>query len=675
MGDEHVFIIGFDILPSHSSGSRTAPKFACVIMRNGVILNEYPEVTRGALLKLVRTISPKWLCTDNIFEIVPNSKSLFRLASRIPNKTRIVQVTGVPPHQIQLKILARRYGLHIRGKPTALESARIAAQLASRGIGHSLECFSEQTEIKVTRGRKPGSGGQSANRYRRRIHSEIQQITRHIESQLKNTGIDYDIDVRTSDFGYASARLITNASLPVIRSKIEAKRGGDFNILISPVRKRVEFIPIEPSSQVSDMKPKYYILGIDPGTTAAYCLLTLDGKIKVLRSRKGFTRADLIREVYETGIPILVASDVPQLPHFLEKIASTVNASVFTPAKAIPVSEKQELAREYGNESKIRNAHERDALTAAVYAYRSVLPKLEQIDRIIRDEQLTINRNHLKALVIKGISINEARATLEREGSEIVETIPEEQSAQPSEVALTQERFEALKKRLDEYDDENQLLAEKVEDLTRFVEYLKFRESELMDSLEIVTQENYWKIKRDRELQKSKESLRKADAEIAHLRKQETAMKSRLDLLKGVRHLEMKGDMLAVKVIPHFTRESIDEYELKVGLKRGDIVLFEDASGGGAQTAGLLINKEIRAVVVDTPLSHLPREELVRSLIPIIDAEDVELRRIDEFAFISRKKFENLFQAFLKEVREQARKKGEEQLIQLIERYKREIER
>jgi predicted RNase H-like nuclease (RuvC/YqgF family) len=675
MGDEHVFIIGFDILPSYSPGSRTAPKFACVIMRNGVILNEYPEISRGALLKLVQTISPRWLCTDNIFEIVPNSKSLFRLASRIPNKTRIVQVTGVPPHQIQLKILARRHGLHVRGKPTAIESARIAAQLASRGIGHSLECFSEQTEIKVTRGRKPGSGGQSANRYRRRIHSEIQQITRHIESQLKNARIDYDIDVRTSDFGYASARLITNASLPVIRSKIEAKRGGDFNILISPVRKRVEFIPIEPSSQVSDMKPKYYILGIDPGTTAAYCLLTLDGKVKVLRSRKGLTRADLIREVYETGIPILVASDVPQLPHFLEKIASTVNASVFTPAKAIPVSEKQELAREYGNGAKIRNAHERDALTAAVYAYRSVLPKLEQIDRIIRDEQLTINRNHLKALVIKGISINEARATLEREGSEIVENIPEEQPAQPSEVALTQERFDALRRRLDEYEDENQLLAEKVEDLTRFVEYLKFRESELMDSLEIVTQENYWKIKRDRELQKSKESLRKADAEIAHLRKQETAMKSRLDLLKGVRHLEMKGDMLAVKVIPHFTRESIDEYELKVGLKRGDIVLFEDASGGGAQTAGLLINKEIRAVVVDTALSHLPREELVRSLIPIIDAEDVELRRIDEFAFISRKKFDNLFQAFLKEVREQARKKGEEQLIQLIERYKREIER
>jgi len=675
MGDESVFIIGFDILPSHSPGSRSAPKFACVIMKDGVILNEYPEISRGAILKIVKTIAPKWFCTDNIFEIVPDSKSLFQLASRIPNGTRIVQVTGVPPHQIQLKTLARRHGINIRGKPSPLESAAIAAQLASKGIGHSLECFSEQTEIKVTRARKPGSGGQSANRYRRRIHSEIQQMTRFIESQLKAAEIEYDIDVRASDFGYASARLITNAPLPVIRSKIDAKRGGDFNILISPVRKRVEFVPLEPTIHVSEIKPKYYILGVDPGTTAAYCLLSLDGKVKVLKSRKGLTRADMIREVYEYGIPVMLASDVPQAPHFIEKIASTVNAIVYTPAKAIPVAEKQELARTYTDHIRVRNAHERDALTAAVYAFRSILPKLQQIDRMIKEEQLTLDRNHLKALVIKGTPINEALASLERSNAEIVDAIPVEQPVQSPEEKLTQERFDTLKNRLEQTESENQVLTERVEDLTRFVEYLKFRESELEHSLEIVTQDNYWRIKRDREVEKSKSSLKKAEADIARLRKQEARMESRLELLKGVRRLEMRGDMLAVKVIPHFTRESVEEYNHKVGLKAGDIILFEDASGGGLQTAGILIEKQIRAVVVDTPLSHLPREELVRALIPIINAKEVDLRRIDEFAFISRKKFESVLQSFIKDVREQARQKGEEQLVKLIERYKREIER
>ena len=95
--NENVFIIGFDILPAHSPRSKKTPKFACVIMHDGVIINEYPEISRGALLKLTREINPKWLCTDNIFEIVPDSKSLFGLVDRIPTETRIVQVTGIPP--------------------------------------------------------------------------------------------------------------------------------------------------------------------------------------------------------------------------------------------------------------------------------------------------------------------------------------------------------------------------------------------------------------------------------------------------------------------------------------------------------------------------------------------------------------------------------------------------
>ena len=221
MSEDGVFIIGFDILPSHSASSKKTPKFACVITRDEIVLNEYPEISRGALLKLVREVSPKWFCTDNIFEIVPDTKSLFHLVDRIPTETRIVQVTGVPPRQTPLKILAKRHGLISRGKPNPLESARIAAQLASRGVGYSLECFSEQTEIKVTRGRKPGRGGQSANRFRRRVHSQIQQMTRFIESQMKEAEIEYDLDIRASDFGYASARLVSYAPLPTIATLLK----------------------------------------------------------------------------------------------------------------------------------------------------------------------------------------------------------------------------------------------------------------------------------------------------------------------------------------------------------------------------------------------------------------------------------------------------------------------
>jgi predicted RNase H-like nuclease (RuvC/YqgF family) len=88
-----------------------------------------------------------------------------------------------------------------------------------------------------------------------------------------------------------------------------------------------------------------------------------------------------------------------------------------------------------------------------------------------------------------------------------------------------------------------------------------------------------------------------------------------------------------------------------------------------------LIDRGIRAVIVDTPLSHLSEEELVQSLIPVISAEEVELQRVDEFAFISRKKFQIQLQSFITKVREKARQKGEDELVELVERYQREIER
>jgi predicted RNase H-like nuclease (RuvC/YqgF family) len=672
MGEDSVFIVGFDILPSQSPRSTTSPRYSCAIIHNGVVLNEYPEISRRDLLDLVREIRPKYLATDNILEIVPDSKSVFALLSRIPTETKLVQVTGVPPNQVPLKILARRYKLRSGGHLTPLAAATIAAQLAHLGVGHRLECFGEQTEVRVTRGRKTGSGGQSANRYRRRLHSEIQQVTRFIESQLKAAGIEHDTDIRDSDFGYESSRLVAYAPLPAIKGLVESRRGSDFNVFVSPVRKRVEFVPLEPQGVPAELVPQYFILGIDPGTTAALCLVSLDGRVSFLTSRKGLTRADIIRLVYQHGIPVIVATDVTPVPHLVKKIASTVNLTVFTPERPIPVAEKQETAREFSQEVRIKNAHERDALTAAIYAYRDVLPRLEQIDNKAREEQLMVDRNHLKALVIRGMAINEALASLVQEAPEAVEVATQQPAR---EEVLTQARFDALAGKNEALEAENRTLAEQNTDLGRLVEYLKFRESELQHSLDIVSRDNYWRVKRDREIAKKDSELSHTSVETDRLRGQVSDLTKRIELFKGVRRLEMRGDTIAVKAIPHFTREGIDAYMRKVGLKSGDVVLFEDASGGGPHTAAMLVEREIKAVIVDTPLSHLSEQELVKAQIPVIQAKDVELQRIEEFAFISRRKFEKLFQVFTKDVREKARKKSEDDLVEAVERYRRQIER
>jgi predicted RNase H-like nuclease (RuvC/YqgF family) len=77
-------------------------------------------------------------------------------------------------------------------------------------------------------------------------------------------------------------------------------------------------------------------------------------------------------------------------------------------------------------------------------------------------------------------------------------------------------------------------------------------------------------------------------------------------------------------------------------------------------------------VIADTPLSHLSRETLIDAVIPVIEASVVELQRIDEFAFISRKKFEKQFQDFMAETKEKARQRSEDTLVDLVEEYRAE---
>jgi hypothetical protein len=270
------------------------------------------------------------------------------------------------------------------------------------------------------------------------------------------------------------------------------------------------------------------------------------------------------------------------------------------------------------------------------------------------------------------MQINEAIANLTREEAEVVEvTTPQPVSEEP----LTQEKYDNLMQKYNELEDQNKVLSEKIADLERFVEYLRFKESELSHSLDIVKRENYWKVKRDRKVAKKQSELTKAQRTIGKLRKKNQNLQDKLELLRGVKRLEMRGDMIAVKVISQFTRESIEEYTRKVSpLKSGDIVLFEDASGGGPQTACLLIDCGIRAVITDTPLSHLPEKEFIKATIPIINKKDVEFQQVDEFAFINRKKFEHQFQEFMKQVKEQARQVGEEHLIEIVEDYRRKME-
>ena len=119
-----------------------------------------------------------------------------------------------------------------------------------------------------------------------------------------------------------------------------------------------------------------YIAGIDSGSTCAYAIMTLDGEIIKVDSRKDAT-SDFLFESLAKYSPIFIACDTNPPSQAARKLKRSFSARLFFPAKSIPIIEKELMCRGLGAE----NAHERDALASAIKCQHSLSSKLRQLRR------------------------------------------------------------------------------------------------------------------------------------------------------------------------------------------------------------------------------------------------------------------------------------------------------
>jgi len=177
-------IIGFDILPQQSPSTRKSPKYAMAIFKEDV-LESNESVSRTELLNRVRQLNPDILATDNLFELASTEKGVIDYLSKIPSKTRIVQVTGSPIYGLtSLAKLAKKFGLQIDRHPTPIETAILIAKLASLGVGTEISALARETRVVISRARNIGPGGFSQPRFQRRMHGAIQQVARSIIEKI-----------------------------------------------------------------------------------------------------------------------------------------------------------------------------------------------------------------------------------------------------------------------------------------------------------------------------------------------------------------------------------------------------------------------------------------------------------------------------------------------------------
>ncbi len=149
------------------------------------------------------------------------------------------------------------------------------------------------------------------------------------------------------------------------------------------------------------------IVGIDTGKTSAIACVDLNGRAVYTATMRFANARWFVDSIKAAGLPVIIASDKKKANDAVTKLAAIFDAVLFTPKEDIKVRKKQE----YSNLRKVKNVHERDALSAAMAAYKHYSNKLMQVERIAREGDAE-DIDKIKGMVIKKYSINEALRNL-----------------------------------------------------------------------------------------------------------------------------------------------------------------------------------------------------------------------------------------------------------------------
>lgn len=228
----------------------------------------------------------------------------------------------------------------------------------------------------------------------------------------------------------------------------------------------------------------YLIAGIDPGTTVGIGILNFKGEVINFFSSKNMCVDNVIKYLNEFGKTAIVASDVDHISNFVYKVASAYDAKIFIPERNLSVNEKNFLTRNV----KYHDVHQRDALSAAIYAYKNYKNIFNKIENLGYGDEV-------KFYVVKGYSISEAIAKIEPE-AKVLETIEEEKPAEKvdikefmdlkEQVRILEKSRQILKKQIIEKDKEIEELREIIKNMERERKLIPYQKNEeIIKTLEI----------------------------------------------------------------------------------------------------------------------------------------------------------------------------------------------
>ncbi len=265
------------------------------------------------------------------------------------------------------------------------------------------------------------------------------------------------------------------------------------------------------------------IVGIDPGTTSAFAVLSFDFKVIGIKSKKDYSLAGLISDIYKLGNPILVGTDKKEVPSFIKEFSQKTGAKIYSPKYDTKKGEKNFIVKIKGFSRTVKNAHETDALASAIYAYNEYFTLIKKIKGYVeKNNKKDIEDKILMKVITEDKNIIEAVSDIEKKPvGKIKEVIKpsiskqKELSKEQKEIMLLKDVIRNLEAELNKVKDENIQLKQKKVDIGKETKKLiSFKENralvlekgnKLLEN-EIIARDNIIK-KLDLFIAKSKNSI------------------------------------------------------------------------------------------------------------------------------------------------------------------------
>ena len=211
-------------------------------------------------------------------------------------------------------------------------------------------------------------------------------------------------------------------------------------------------------------------------------------------------------------------------------------------------------------------------------------------------------------------------------------------------------------------------LREKNQELEAEVKFQKTEVSKLQSKMDKLRNEYSRKILEKREFASKISMIKRLQNKYSKERSMRLELEKQLDPNFG---LETIGeDAVELKIITSFTKEGIRESSLLIKISKGDVVLLENSEGGGSNTAAILCEIGVKAVITRDKISDPAENVFINCMIPVIPEDSIGIERVAQGSYVKSEDLDGQIKKWMEKTRKQQTTEDKNKLISLVDEYR-----